>query len=168
MLVHFVTARASLFIDIEHQVFQFVSIDLSNICFKVRLFTVFLNGRQQIAVFKIGPILVLLRSHPLTRVPFSLRDSRHKCCICCPSSIARVWVLIQQSSNPHHDLDNFWSFDTCSKFRSYSCRRFLHCCSLVEFSASEWTVGISTFAKCSGAAGFSGALIPSNESAVAP
>ena len=57
-------------------------------------------------------------------------------------------------------LDNFWSSDNCSNFRSYSCTRFLRCCALVEFSAIERSVGSSIFSKWSGAAGFPGALTP--------
>ena len=48
-----------------------------------------------------------------------------------------------------HSLDNFWSSDNCSNFRSYSCTGFPCCCSLVEFSALGRTVGISNFSKCS-------------------
>ena len=95
---------------------------------------------------KTGPILVFLRIHPFARVFLLYRGivcSRHKCCICCPSSVSSVQKYCSRSTSfklaSEHNLDNFWSSDHCSNFRSYSCRRFLHCCSLVEFSASERT-----------------------------
>ena len=79
-------------------------------------------------------------------------------------------VLVRQASNPHreHNLENFWSSDHCSNFRSYSCTRSHHCCALVECSALERTGGISTFSKSSGAAGFSGALIHGVRPALGP
>ena len=85
--------------------------------------------------------LVFLEIHPLIRVPFSFRgivNSRHRCCICCPSSVS--WVLkcrrVSTSFKPakENSLDNFWSSDKCSNFRSYSCTRFPRCCALVEVS----------------------------------
>ena len=78
------------------------------------------------------------RIHPLARVFFLLRGivySRHKCCICGPSSVSGV-----------------------KKYLSYSCTRFLRCCASVEFSAIERSIGISIFSKCLGAASFLGAL----------
>ena len=86
----------------------------------------------------------------------------------------RSIVLVQQASNPHQNT--IWIISgllTIARFFClYSCRRFPQCSSLVEFFALEGTVGISTFSRCSGAAGFPGALIrlgtSSHESAIAP
>ena len=65
-------------------------------------------------MFKTGPILVLLRIHPLVQVPFSLRGivySRHECCICCSSFVSRVqkYCLCSTSFKPasEYSLDNF-------------------------------------------------------------
>ena len=86
---------------------------------------------SKLSMFKTGPILVLLRIHPLTRVPFSLRGSvysRHNCCICRPSSVSRVQKNCSRSTSfrpaSEHNLDNFWSSDSCSNFRSYSFPHF--------------------------------------------
>ena len=105
---------------------------------------------------RLDRFLSCLESHPLTRVPSSSRGSsvysRHKCCICCPSSVSCVSKYCSRSTSlkpaSEHNLDNFWSYDICSNFSSYSCRSFLHCCSLVKCSAIERSVGISIFAKC--------------------
>ena len=119
------------------------------------------------------------REHQICGSPFSFRSSvysRHKCCICCPSPVSRVWKYCSRSASfkpaSEYNLDNFWPSDNCLNFRSYSCRKFHHCRSLVECSTLERTAGISTFSKCRGAASFPGALVrlgtSSHKSAVAP
>ena len=87
----------------------------------------------------------------------------------------RSILLVRQASNPHQNavwinsglLTNVRFF-----FCSYSCTSFHRCCALVEFSAKERSVGISILSKCSGAAGFTGALrslgTSLHESAIAP
>ena len=67
-------------------------------------------------MFKTGPMLGLLRIHPLTRVSFSLRSSvcsRHKCCICCPSSVSRVYCSRSKSFKPASEHN----FGKCLVFR---------------------------------------------------
>ena len=68
----------------------------------------------------------------------------------------RKIVLFRQASKPasEHNLDNFWSSDSCSNFRSYSCTKFPRCCALVCVSATEGRVGISIVSKWSGASSF--------------
>ena len=68
-------------------------------------------------MFKTGPILVFLRIHPLIRVSSSLRGSvysRNKCCICCPSSVSRVFKYTPFSASfkpaSEHYLDIFLVF----------------------------------------------------------
>ena len=93
--------------------------------------------------------LVFLRIHPLTRVFFSFRGivcSRHRCCICCPSSVSSVKKYCPLSTilkpASERSLDNFWSLDYCSNLRSQSCTRFPCCCLLVWGAA-----GISIVSK---------------------
>ena len=126
--------------------------------------TLYRSSWQQTLMFKTGPILVFLRIHLLKRVSLSFRGivySRHKCGICCPSSVSRVqkYCPFPTSFKPasEHRLNNFWSSDNCSNFRSYSCTRFLRCCALVKVSSAEGRVGISIVSKWSGAASFTGA-----------
>ena len=101
----------------------------------------------------------ILSSHESS---FSFRGivySRHRCFICCPSSVSRVWKYCPVSTSfkpaSEHNLDNFWSFDNGSNFRVYSCTKFLRCSALVWVSSVEGPVGISIFSKWSGAAGLS-------------
>ena len=93
------------------------------------------SSSQQTFMFKTGPILVFLRFHPLTRLTSSFRGivySRHRCCICCPSSVSRksmeVLSFFPQASNPHQStvwiVSGVWTIVRI--LPSYSCTRFHH------------------------------------------
>ena len=104
---------------------------------------------SKLFMFKTGPILVFLWIHRFIRIAFSFRGSvysHHKCCICCPSSESRKKKCCPCSASfkpvSENSLNNFWSSDNCSIFRSYSCTRLSRCCALAESSAKKRLVGI--------------------------